>query len=117
MTLWRNTRSCHADLIEYLFDVWIDVSSRAGQESVSHSVFENASIGNHWDRQPGHLAQRFRRPEGGRKPFSGLGQELLPLLEPLANRHVTQNNGKNDVIAVMDLGDCGFSRKLCSAFS
>jgi hypothetical protein len=46
-----------------------------------------------------------------------LGEELLSLLETLANRHVPQNNGEDYVIALMDLGNRGFSREFVSVLS
>src|ERR1700676_1017026 len=112
-----NTRSCRADLIEYFFDARFYVRSRPGQKPVPHPVFENASIGYYGDCQPRHLNQRLRRPERRRQLLACLREELLPLLEALASRHVTKNHGVDDVIAVMDLGNCSFGRKLCAAFS
>ena len=103
MTLWRNTRSCHADLVEHFFDAWINVGSRPSQESVPNPVFENASVGNYRDRKPRHLSQGLRRPERRRQLLPCFREKPLPLLEALANGHVAQNDGIDDVVALMDL--------------
>src|SRR6476660_8426031 len=103
MTFRRNACSTRADLIENFFDPWVDVGGRAGQETVTDSVFQNASVRNSRDGEPGNLRQRLRRPERRRQFFSRLRQEPFPQLEALAYRDVTEHNGVNDVIAIMDL--------------
>src|SRR6266576_6765767 len=91
--------------------------SCASQKSVADSVFENAAISHRRNCQPRHLIQCFRRPESSRQLLTGFGQELLSLLEVLASRHVTQHDGVDDAVALVDLRDGCFSRKLLAVLS
>jgi hypothetical protein len=90
---------------------------RSGSESVVDPILEDAAISQGRDRKLRHMVKDLAGTERGRELLAGGGQELLALLELLANSHIPQHHGVDDAVALVHLRDRRFGGKLFAILS